>query len=378
MSAKKPVAVTQPAKVRHTRNPAGRAERTRAAQRHCSRREFVKYGSCALAGAAGVLAAEKAQAEEKAGARLLWGNLLHLSFNMWCDREVSAWGPLKGDDLQYVCAQPHLRFDEALWNDLVKRMADAGMNLLVIDLGDGVHYESHPQIAVKNAWSVNRLKDELARLRKLGLEPIPKMNFSTAHDAWLGPYSRRVSTPEYYRVCEDLIAEVSRIFDKPRFFHLGYDEETAENQRQYNYLVVRQHELWWHDFEFFVKQVEKAGVRAWIWSDYAWHHPEEFYKKMPKSVLQSNWYYGMDFKETQREVKAYLDLDKQGYDQIPTASNWATPDNFKATVEFCRKRLDAAHLLGFLQTPWLPTVEMYRERHLKAIELVGEVIAQVR
>ena len=132
-------------------------------------------------------------------------------------------------------------------------------------------------------------------MRKLGLEPIPKMNFSATHDTWLGTYHRQVSTPAYYKVCEDLVDEVIRLFDKPRFFHLGYDEETAECQQSFAYTVVRQYDLWWHDFEFFVKQVERRGVRPWIWSDYGWKHGDEFLKRMPKSVLQSNWYYGLDF-----------------------------------------------------------------------------------
>ena len=67
----------------------------------------------------------------------------------------------------------------------------------------------------------NLLKEELKKLRDAGLEPIPKLNFSTAHDTWLGPYSRCVSTPTYYKACEDLIEEVVELFDKPRFFHLG-------------------------------------------------------------------------------------------------------------------------------------------------------------
>jgi len=37
------------------------------------------------------------------------------------------------------------------------------------------------------------------------------------------------------RVCRELIAEVVELFDSPRFFHLGYDEETAEHQAQYAY-----------------------------------------------------------------------------------------------------------------------------------------------
>jgi len=104
-----------------------------------------------------------------------------------------------------------------------------------------------------------------------------------------------VSTDIYYGVCKDLIEEVSKLFDKPRFFHLGMDEETAAHQVNHNYAVVRQGDLWWNDLYLFIAEVEKNGVRPWVWSDYAWHNAELFFKKMPKSVLQSNWYYGSEF-----------------------------------------------------------------------------------
>jgi hypothetical protein len=104
----------------------------------------------------------------------------------------------------------------------------------------------------------------------MGLEPIPKLNFSTCHDYWLGPYARMVSTPKYYEVCQNLIAEVIDLFDKPRYFHLGMDEEEQKHQRWFEHVVLRQYGLWWREFEFFVKQVEKG--QGLIWSDYVWEH----------------------------------------------------------------------------------------------------------
>ena len=353
----------------------------------CSRRNFLGCAGGALAASvfsssfAGDTSPPNAMAiqtdnETKAGqSPLVWGNLLHLSFNMWADRPVEKWGALSKEDLGIVTYQPYLRFDKKLWEDLTKHMADVGMNMVVIDLGDGVQYQSHPEIVVQGAWSVERLRNELARLRKLGLEPIPKLNFSTGHDLWLGPYARQVSTPVYYKVCGDLVDEVIHLFDKPRFFHLGYDEEMAEQQQKYAYAVIRQHELWWHDFEFFVKQVERRGVRPWIWSDYAWHNGTEFLKRMPKSVLQSNWYYGVDFNDTQNRVRWYGDLDQHGYDQVPTGSNWSNPNNFGLLVGYCRKKIAPSRLKGFLQTPWLPTLEKFRQRHIEAIDQVVTAMA---
>jgi hypothetical protein len=259
-------------------------------------------------------------------------------------------------------------------------MAEAGFNMVVIDLGDGVHWQSHPEIAVQGAWTTGELKAELDKMRALGLEPIPKLNFATAHDAWLKEYSRMVSTPVYYQVCADLIAEASVLFDTPRLFHLGMDEETAENQKLYNMCIVRQHELYWHDFHFLVEQVEKAKVRPWIWSDYVWNQPEAFWKNMPKSVLQSNWYYELEFERHfpddapgwQRAAKYYRQLEEHGCDQIPTASNWSSPLNFGMTVEHCRQVIAPERLKGFLMAPWKPTIEAERAHHEAAIAQVAQ------
>ena len=97
--------------------------------------------------------------------------------------------------------------------------------------GEGVKYKSYPELAVKGTWSTKKLRKELKAIRKMGLEPIPKLNFSTAHDAWMGLYSLRVSAKPYYKICRDLIKDAVDIFDGPRFFHLGMDGETAEHQR---------------------------------------------------------------------------------------------------------------------------------------------------
>jgi len=299
---------------------------------------------------------------------LVWANLVHLSYNMWRDREAADY---RGPAGPHLAVKPYLRCESKFWSELVRRMTTAGINMVVIDLGDGLRYDSHPEIAVRRAWTPSRLRRELARLREAGIEPIPKLNFATTHDAWLGPYSRCVSTDAYYAVCRDLIAEVIELFERPRLFHLGMDEETYDHQRNYRYVVVRQFDLWWHDLLYLVEQVERAGVRAWVWSDAVWRHPDEFYRRMPRSVLQSNWYYGDSFSRRIPYVKAYLDLDRHGYDQVPTGSNWRSGVNFERTVRFSRRNLTGRRLLGFLQTTWMPTLQEFRRRHAEALHEVG-------
>jgi hypothetical protein len=100
---------------------------------------------------------------------------------------------------------------------------------------------------------------------------------------------------------------------------------------------------------------------------------------MPKSVLQSNWYYHANFKEDSDDYKQYFQwygkLEEHGYDQIPAGSNWVSPDNFGMLVDYCVKKISPSHLKGFLQTPWHPTLEKYRQAHTEAIDQVAAAIA---
>jgi hypothetical protein len=342
------------------------------------RRNFIKQ--ITAAGIAASMPTALFSQQNSAAPEMIWANLLHLSYNMW-EETV----PLKYRDINYKCAdcqearewahpyRPFLTFDQSTWDALLNEMAAAGMNMVIIDLGDAIQYESHPEIAVENAWTTDKLRAELAKMRGLGLEPIPKLNFATTHDIWLGEYARMVSTTKYYSVCRDLISEVIDLFDAPRFFHLGMDEETAGHQSRRDYVVIRQNDLWWGDLYFYIGEVEKKGVRSWVWSDYAWHHPEKFYKKMPKSVLQSNWYYGasLDMKSLKESAQTYVglynDLEEHGYDQVPTGSNHSNEVNMEATVDYCKKVIDPSRLFGFMTAPWRPTLPECLDRHKEAI-----------
>ncbi len=350
-----------------------------------NRRDFLKQMT-AVGVATAVPGEMFAQMETKEpNSELIWANLLHLSYNMWVDHTPPEYqqADYRGDDCReaFLWAQqyhPHLTFDKSVWDQLLSKMVEAGMNMVIIDLGDGVKYESHPEIAVEGAWSTSDLKKELDKIRKMGLEPIPKLNFSTGHKAWLGPYQRMISSDKYYSVCKNLIEEVCNLFDTPRFFHLGMDEETAMHQETHQNVVIRQGELWWHDFYYLVDVVEKQNMRSWIWSDYAWNHPDLFFKKMPKTVLQSNWYYENQFRTDEfdhiqnvKYLSLYNKLEAHGYDQVPTGSNHRHNVNFQRTVEYCEKNIAPERLKGFMQTVWRPTLVPCLGRHLEAIEQVA-------
>ena len=303
---------------------------------------------------------------------MIHGNLIHLTMNMWEDRE-----DLLRSGKFHRGYTPYMEFSNTTWEQARNRMRDNGMNMVVWDLGDGILYNSHPEIAVQGAWSRARLQNELAKCREAGLEVIPKLNFSTSHDTWLKEYSRMVSTPEYYQVCRDLIEEVVELFGNPRFFHIGMDEEDAVSQKLYRYVVIRQGTLWWDDFNFYVQCVEKCGCAAWCWSDKLWSCGcEEFELNMPKSVIQSNWDYyknfNLDSSNThQREIQAFIDLERMGYKQIPAGSNIAEADNYPLLVEFCKKNIAPENLIGFLMTPWREMSEKWANFQMAAVDIAA-------
>ena len=283
----------------------------------------------------------------------MWATLVHLSTNMWFEE-----GNYRGNNPKTwrMPAWPELRWDRTTWDAYMVQLKESGVNTIVLDVGDGLVYESHPEIAVKGAWTVAEMKAELQKLDAMGFEVIPKLNFSTTHDTWMKQYARMVSTPEYYQVCRDLIDEVCAIFN-PRFVHIGMDEEVYDNQKDYDYVVIRQNDLWWHDFYYLVDCVEKNGVRAMMWSDYARHRPDEFVAKCPKSVVQCVWYYFDKFGDNLEEmyevrVRPLDILSKYGYDQLPCGSVEYFEENLELLVQYCHERVDKAHLLGFMQTTW--------------------------
>lgn len=348
-----------------------------------SRRDFAK-----MMAASGALAAAGCSTTSTAISKnehdFMWAYLIHLGTNTMCDCVPSSWGNFKKEELPDFAPSKKLRCDDEIWRETIDAHVAAGTNTVVIGLAEGVVYPSHPELAIEGSWSVEKLRKEIARMRSMGLEVLPKLNFSATHDIWMQDYSRMLSTKKYYQVCEDLIRDVDEIFDHPRIIHLGYDEENWANQCKYEYAVIRQGDLWWHDFNWFVGIAEKYGMQSWIWTDCNRKNPEVFYKRMPKSVIQSNWYYGLNFADkaeagknadnSKKRLQYYIDFDKAGYSQIPCGSNWYNDGNFPLLTEFCRKNISQKSLRGMLMAPWFKTVPAKRGKLLSAAKEVQAAI----
>jgi len=282
--------------------------------------------------------------------------LMHLSTHMWMDENSTSalWYPTN-----LYCENNNVDID--VWDETVRFLAEKKFDMVLIDVGDGIKYESHPEISAPDAWDKDFIKMKLDEIRALGIEPVPKLNFSAGHDTWMKKYRRMVSTPAYYKMCSEIIAEVCEIFGYPRLFHLGLDEETAPIQANYECVIIRNRDLWWHDAYFLFAECEKHGARPWVWSDYMWDHPDIFFDKMPRSVVQSNWYYSefrdfsADMPRVKMKIECYEKLDKLGYDQVPTCSTVYKALSPHNTLAFCKEKLSDEHLLGIMTAPWYMT-----------------------
>ena len=312
----------------------------------------------------------------------IWSVLVHLGTNLWLEKDNTSGLEKYPNEARKVWKQPAspvLRFDEATWEAYRAQLAAHGVNAIVLDIADGLVYPSHPELAVEGAWTAERLAREGELLRGMGIEVIPKLNFSTTHDVWLGEYAKMVSSQSYYDVCRDLINDVCAILH-PRYFHLGMDEENYEIQQDYRYVVIRQREQWWHDLRYLVDCVEKNGARAMMWSDYAREHTEEVIENCPKSVIQCVWYYFSKFYgelsyAQEIRVRPLKALSEAGFDLFPGGSLEYEEGNFHALAAYCKKEVAHDRILGFLQTTWEAVTPEWTELLRKSAETVGETRA---
>ncbi len=326
---------------------------------------------------------------------LLVGSLVHLSCNTGAENT----------------SVDKLTFDESLWNDIVTETAKNGQNAMFISLGDGVIFNSHPEIAVDGAWTRQRLRKEIQRLAEMGITLMPKMNFSAMHDNWLGMYSRMLGTPTWYHVCRDLILEVCSIFRDATYFHVGMDEEYPKSIHSFEkYGVVRQNELIWHDLNFVLECVREGGLTPVMWDGRALGDYDGFKKNIsPDELVVFQTYYHAVKKEhwtridsnemyktyySTREPYKYMNLTyveedpyyvnfrenafkmlDDGYDcMFGVSCYYNNPYNTEDTVEMYSEKAPRKQTKGYFTLPWYRTLPEHREAWLKSIRDLSAAI----
>lgn len=311
----------------------------------------------------------------------IWAVLMYLSDSQWSPKKES------------------LKFDDNFWDEFLEKCRETGINMVVLDVGDGVNYKSHPEIAMKDGWSKERVHSEVEKCKKLGIELVPKLNFSSGHSYWMGDYRRMTSTKPYYDFCSDVIKEVYEIFNGPRFIHLGLDEECYITSRVTDYVLYRQGQLLIDDIKFLVNETNKTGALAWMWHDPVTEAVEEFTEAIgPDKVIISPWWYWAYTNERPYKLitdwenmyanrgitceqdvpirvnflKNILPLMEKGYRYIPTPSNcFNVEGNTEETIAYFKNGSPTdEQILGFMTAPWRHTLPEYREAIYESLELL--------
>jgi len=295
--------------------------------------------------------------------------ILYLGSNFWAQKDCEF--PIDPEEFIY---RDRLYCDKATWDAVVAKLPEFKIDTLVIALGEGVVYPSHPEIAVEGSWSADVLCAELKKIRNMGIRVIPYENFSTMHNAWLGEYARMAGTQTYFNVCCDIVRDVIDLFDTPELFHLGFGAEgyNAKNldEKAYNFTVIFKPHILSEYANMLFNICREKGVRPWIWADRnvieAFGGDARFKAAVGMDVVLSAAFnenpipiYRIDGKAVPTDSPCdaalhYNKISSWGYTQIPAISRRIHPQNPKRVMEYVS--LTCENIDGFVMQPHALTV----------------------
>lgn len=270
--------------------------------------------------------------------------------------------------------------DKDTWRKVTEYFPTQGINTVVIDICEGVQFDSHPELAVPGSWTKEEFKEEIKRIRELGLNPVPKFNFSCAHNGWLKGYANQVGTDIYRQVCVDIVKETIEIFGKPEYFHLGMDSEGETKQTHNAVKIIRSWKQKTEDALVLFDVCLERGVRPWIWMDAKvleeYGGEERFCNHIPKEVLVSNRCYMSVHEPDIGEAIApntamFKKLAEWGYEQVPACNrkNWI--NNVNQTVRYGKEHVSEESIRGYIMIPDCPTMPDYYYELLFNADLLG-------
>lgn len=289
---------------------------------------------------------------------MIWGAHLHIGYNCFYDLgydRVFSENDQKLRDFLY--------FDRPAWDKVTEFLPTIGLNTVVVELAEGVKYDCAPELAVKGSLEKSEVRAMLQKLRALGLTPIPRLDFSAAHDEWLGEYSRMLATDEYRAFVKKLIAEVCELFDHPAYFDLGLADETYEAQKYYQYVLVRGRINYWKDVCAMCEACEENGARPIVSGEYYYREPYLFKNNLPKNAIVAAPFdgfvnppmdaYGRDPRsERQKQFEELLDIDRD----VLVISSGLTAFNTESLVAYVEKK-QMKNLIGFVTSAGEATVD---------------------
>ena len=94
---------------------------------------------------------------------MMYAYLIHLSANMWRKKGQKSTNIKDEEDAIY---HEEMCCDRETWRKITDFLPECGINTLLIDVGDGIQFDRHPEISIPGAWSKDKLKKELSVIWK--------------------------------------------------------------------------------------------------------------------------------------------------------------------------------------------------------------------
>ncbi len=262
------------------------------------------------------------------------------------------------------------RFDHATAEAVIDAMADAGMNLLLIDVEDGVIYKSLPELRKRYSVPMAELGALTLRARRKGLEVVPKLNFSRSplhrHSAWLDPNQADRDSASFWKQGFAAIDEVLTATESSTL-HVGMDEDDTRSPEEYCKATMRLY-----------RGLRRRGVRMAMWAEvgHKWR-PQERWKEipaireLPRDVILMPWSY--QFAQTEWVPR----LKRWGF-QVIGACGYGAPgtegDPLANAREWCGL-IRSARADGLVLTQWIRCSKENRDRLVQAVRACGELMA---
>jgi len=258
-------------------------------------------------------------------------------------------------------------FDLAVALDLLPLMADAGMNLLLVDVEDGVEYRSHPEMKRPYSVPIDQMRSLADAARSCGMSVVPKLNFAKSgrifHDMWMRPHWDHVSwlkdLGDYYRTARDVIEELADVMQPDGFFHIGMDEDHYRSLEQYvdTVLTLRQ-------------MVSDLGLRTIVWNDSCHHartkiaqvHADKCRaaeEHLTKDIVHILWDYGDVHPDIVKRVVG------RGFEC------WAAPGHDPDQVSQWKAAVESNRGNGLIMTHWIKCTERNRQALTDLLKTAG-------
>ena len=258
-------------------------------------------------------------------------------------------------------------FDLGLALEITEELARQQFTTLFIGVSDGVQYARHPELTRRYSVPMEQLATLAERARQLGLEVVPKLNFSRSaingHDHWMRApgeeWHVHFDDDYYWATAFECIDEVIAACQPSRCFHVGMDEDHERSYTQYVKAIRTLH-----------AGLQQRRLRTVCWSDTALDYASgQIYREkselaetqLPNDCIRLMWnYWAVPAAEMRRIRELGLEL-------------WGAPGTKPDQLRQFRDALLAEGGSGMVMTRWIACRKPNRAELLRLIRTLGPI-----